>query len=121
MYNSEDIIRVSSISKKIDDIYTIIDRHNGIVKALNDIEGQPAILMLIIAISEQFSKLHKKQSRILENFDNKDIKGIIDVRNYIAHNYDGINLSMIENDLRYNMPRIKNIVNAILNNNNNTI
>jgi uncharacterized protein with HEPN domain len=114
MYSNEELVRLSSISKKMSDIYTIIDRHSGITTALGDIEGQPAILMLIVAISEQFNKLYKKEAKILENFDTEDIKGIINVRNYIAHDYDGVNLAMIEADLRENMPRLKEIVESIL-------
>lgn len=59
MFSDDEIVRLKSIVKKIDDIYTIIDRHGGIVKALEDLEGQPAILTLIVAISEQFDKLKK--------------------------------------------------------------
>jgi len=39
---------------------------------------------------------------------------IISVRNYIAHDYDGVNLSIIEVDLRENMPRILKIINEIV-------
>jgi uncharacterized protein with HEPN domain len=39
---------------------------------------------------------------------------IINVRNYIANDYDGVNLAMIEADLRENMPRLKKIVESIL-------
>ena len=114
MYSEDDLIRLKSIQKKLNDIYEIINRHNGIVKTLEDIEGQPAILMLIVAISEQFNKLYKQKSNILNNFDEMDIKGIVRVRNYIAHDYDGVNLSIIESDLRENMPRVKKIVDEIL-------
>lgn len=114
MYSEDEIIRIKSIYKKIDDIYLIIDRHGGIVKALEDIEGQPAILMLIVAISEQFDKLSKQKSPILDSFDKEDIKGIIGVRNYIAHDYDGVNLAIIEADLRENMPRLRKTIDTIL-------
>ncbi|MBN2824215.1 MAG: DUF86 domain-containing protein [Campylobacterales bacterium] len=114
MYSQEDIVRLTSIKQKIEDIYKIVERHQSIVKSLEDFEGQPAILMLIVAISEQFVKLHKKNSAILENFDAMDIKGMIHVRNYIAHEYDGVNLAIIEDDLRENMPRIKKIIDSII-------
>jgi hypothetical protein len=45
MYSNEELVRLSSISKKMSDIYTIIDRHSGITTALSDIEGQSAILI----------------------------------------------------------------------------
>lgn len=114
MYSEDEIIRLKSVAKKMDDIYAIVARHNGIVKALEDLEGQPAILMLIVAISEQFDKLTKQNSKVLSKFDTEDIKGIIGVRNYIAHDYDGVNLAIIETDLRENMPKIKKIVDEIL-------
>lgn len=92
-----------------------IQRHGSITKALEDEdEGQPAILMLLVASAEQFNKLYKKNSNILENFDELDIKGIISVRNFIAHDYDGINLSIIEDSLRYGIPEIFEVTNKIL-------
>jgi len=113
MFSDDEIIRLKSVAKKIDNIYAIVERHGGIVKALEDLE-QPAILMLIVAISEQFNKLKKLNSTILAHFDEADIKGIIGVRNYIAHDYDGVNLAIIETDIRENMPRLKNALIAIL-------
>ncbi len=117
MYSQDELVRLKSIDKKLNDIYEIIERHKGIVKALKDLEGQPAILMLISAISEQFNKLKKHNSQILEKFDEEDIKGIIGVRNYIAHDYDGVNLAIIEIDLRENMPKIHKIVKYIISEN----
>lgn len=115
MFSDDELVRLKSIAKKIDDIYAIVERHGGIIKALEDLEGQPAILMLIVAISEQFDKLKKQNSKALEYFHEADIKGIIGVRNYIAHDYDGVNLAIIETDLRENMPRLKQILLKLLN------
>ena len=57
MYNENELVRIKSIHKKLTSINIIIERHGGIVKALEDeIEGQPAILMLLVAITEQFKK-----------------------------------------------------------------
>ena len=69
--------------------------------------------MLIVAMSEQFDKLKKKNSNILDNFDEEDIKGLIGVRNYIAHDYEGVNLAIIETDIRENMPKLKVIIEKI--------
>lgn len=55
MYSQDDLIRLKSIKTKIETIYNIVDRHNGIFNALSDSKGQPAILMLLVAISEQFT------------------------------------------------------------------
>ena len=115
MYNEDDIQRIKSINKKLHSIFTIINRHGSIIKALEDEdEGQPAILMLLVASAEQFNKLYKKDSNILENFDEIDLKGIISLRNFIAHDYDGINLSIIENSLRYGIPELLQITEDML-------
>ena len=115
MYNDEELIRIKSIKKKLDSIFVIIKRHDGIVKALEDKdEAQPAVMMLLIAIAEQFNKLQKNDADILENFDSSDLKGISSVRNFIAHDYDGINLQIIEDILRYKLPKLTKTVDKII-------
>ena len=113
MYDDHEVVRLKSIQQKMDTLAKVINRHGGIVKALDDFEGQPAIFMLLVAISEQFAKLNSIDAAILENFDPEDIKGITAVRNFVAHDYDGVNLSIIEDDLRNNMPKIHQTVNEI--------
>jgi len=114
MYDENEIERIKSIHKKLSTVYKIIDKHGGIVKALEDEEGQPAILMLLIACAEQFNKLNKHNSILLNEFDKLDIKGIISIRNFIAHNYDGVNLTIVEDSLRYGIPEIFKILKEIL-------
>ena len=113
MYHEDELIRLHSVRGKIETIYTIVERHGSITNALSDLEGQPAILMLLVAISEQFSKLQKNNSTLLDSFNPEDVKGLISVRNYIAHDYDGLNLLIIEDDLRENMPKILDIIKSI--------
>lgn len=36
MYSENDIVKLKSVQTKINTIYTIIKRHDGIVKALNN-------------------------------------------------------------------------------------
>jgi len=115
MYKPDDLIRIKSIHKKLSSIFTIVDRHNGIVKALSDeVEAQPAILMLFIAIAEQFTKLQSTNSTLLEKFPESDLKGIASVRNFIAHDYDGIQLAIIESTIRHKLPQTLKIINMIL-------
>jgi len=33
MFSDDELVRLNSIAKKIDDIYTIVDRHGGIIFA----------------------------------------------------------------------------------------
>lgn len=118
MYREDDLKRIESIHKKLSSIYEIIKRHGSITNSLaDDIEAQPAILMLLIASAEQFNKLKKNDSTILNSFDEIDIKGIISVRNFIAHDYDGINLSIIEDSLRHGIPEILEVCSKLLSKN----
>ena len=111
MYNSDDLDRLKLLLQKIDYIFDICN--NGIVQALEDVKMQrPAILMHLTSIAEQFSKL--KDGNILNKFDNDDIKGAIDTRNFIAHDYEGINLPIIEFIIRERLPVIKNIIKEII-------
>lgn len=104
MYNSDDIDRVKVILIKIDYILDICDA--GIVKVLEDKKiTRPAIMMHLTSIAEQFSKI--KDSEILNNFEDEDIKGAIDTRNFIAHDYEGINLPIIEFIIRERLPILR--------------
>ena len=41
------------------------------------------------------------------DLDNEDIKGAIDTRNFIAHDYQGINLPIVEFIIRERLPILK--------------
>ena len=107
--SKESISKVYLIIEKIEYIETIVSNSGGIVRALEDITTtRPAILMHLTAIAEQFNKLKQSHStKILEYFEKEDLKGLYDVRTYIAHDYEGINLSIIEWIIRNGLPRFK--------------
>ena len=108
--------RLESILSKIEDIEFFIQQKDGkIMLALEDRILKPAIRMQIISIAEQFNKLKdENEFELLSKIDKNDLKGINAVRNFIAHDYDGINLSIIENSLRYGIPELLDITNQIL-------
>ena len=111
MYNEDDIDRVKLILIKIDYILEICD--TGIVKALEDEKTtRPAIMMHLTSIAEQFSKI--KDSNILNNFSDEDVKGAIDTRNFIAHDYEGINLPIVEFIIRERLPILHKEINDII-------
>ena len=100
------------IGQKIDYILDICDI--GITKALKDEKiRRPAILMHLASIAEQFSKI--KDTAILSHFEKEDIKGAIDTRNFIAHDYEGINLTIIEYIIRERLPVIKEEITQVIN------
>jgi len=113
---SKDIRRITNIVEKITHIQNImIDFDNKISKALEDREVyRPAILMHLVAMAEQFDKLKKENSTMLEYFSSDDLKGVYDIRTFIAHDYDGVNLSIIETAIRYGLPELLRICNSIL-------
>jgi len=64
--------------------------------------------MHLTAIAEQFNKLKQAHADdILSAFDDEDIKGMYDVRTYIAHDYEGVNLAIIEWIIRNGLPKFK--------------
>ncbi|MEA2050655.1 MAG: hypothetical protein U9O56_07990 [Campylobacterota bacterium] len=114
---SKDIRRIEIILDKIEYLNNILDKFDGkISKALEDkIVFRPALLMHLVAIAEQFDKLKKENSPLLTQFPGTHTKGIYDVRTFIAHDYEGINISVIENVIRYGIPDISNICKEIIN------
>jgi len=105
----ENISKIYSILEKIEYIEKNINTQNGIVNALSDeVTTHPAILMLLVGISEQFAKLKQHDDQeLLSYFDNEDLKGMQDVRNFIAHEYDGVELAIIEWLLRNALLKLK--------------
>ena len=120
MYNQKALKRVGNIQKKINYINNIIKEKGSIVKALEDEQNsRAAILMHLVSIAEQFDKLlHNGELEILSNFEKQDIKGSYDLRNYIAHDYEGVDLYIVENIIETRLPIILNRVNKILKENN---
>ena len=83
--------------KMIANIYAVVDRHGGIVAALDDeIEGRPAVLMAFLQIGETLNRLDALVLR--ECGLERDAKGSYDVRNFIAHDYLGVGYRDWETD-----------------------
>ena len=114
MFDENELVRLKSIHKKLTDITTIVSRHGSITIALQDIEGQPAILMLFVAVAEQFNKLKKQESKLLDLFQESDLRGIADTRTFIVHDYDGVNLSLIEIAIRNRVPALLETIEEFL-------
>ena len=115
MYDA--ISRIKNIEKKILLIQDIISQANGkiSISLQDETKDRPAILMHLISIAEQINKLKDESSfELLEKFSKQDLKGIYDVRNFIAHDYDGVDLSIIENVIRYGLPSLLLSVDSIL-------
>lgn len=112
--------RIKIILVKLENINSILNEFdNKITLALKDeIKSKPAILMHLVSIAEQIRKLKDdNEFETLEYFDKEDLKGLNDVRNFIAHDYEGIDMFIIENAIRYGLPNLQKAVNKILEHN----
>jgi len=97
--------RVEFILEMIENINAITKRHGGIVKALEDFEGQMALLMGLSQIGETLKKFDDKT--VQEYGLEADRDGAYYTRNYIVHDYEGVDLGFIENILRVYLPELK--------------
>lgn len=90
----------------IENIETVCKRHKGVRKALEDeVEGRAALLMFLLQIGESLQKIDSDDVSKY-NLD-REIKGAYDVRNFIAHDYEGVNTIVIEDILKDNLPELK--------------
>lgn len=106
-----DNLRFEFILKRIKEIEEYIFEFDSITKMLNSHKEYNATLMCLLQIGEVLNKLNNSY----ENLDEKDIKGAYDVRNFIAHDYDGVRKSIIEDILRYFLPKLKSIITKLNN------
>jgi uncharacterized protein with HEPN domain len=117
MYSIRAIERIRVIDKKIGFIENIVRNSGSIINALEDEENSRAsVLMHLTSIAEQFDKLlHAGELEILSNFEKQDIKGSYELRNFIAHDYEGIDLYIVENVIEERLPVIKEGIKKVLN------
>jgi uncharacterized protein with HEPN domain len=81
-----------------------------ITKMLADNKSHDATLMCLLQIGETLNKLEQKYKFL----DDEDIKGAYEVRNFIAHDYMGVDLGLVEFILRDKLPKLKDNILLIL-------
>jgi len=108
--------RLHVIHKRIGFIRNICNKNGGVGPALGDEEGSRAsIMMHLTSIAEQFDRLSRDgEFEILSCFDKADLKGSYSIRSYIVHDYEGIDLSVIELVIKEKLPKIQKTVEALL-------
>jgi uncharacterized protein with HEPN domain len=107
--SKEPISKIYLIVEKIEYIEQIVENAGKITTALEDsVTTRPAIMMHLTAIAEQFNKLKQMNAtEFLDHFDKDDVKGMYDTRTYIAHDYEGVNLAIVEWIIRHGLPKFK--------------
>ncbi len=108
MYSERALSRIRLIEKKIVFIQNIVEEYGSTRKALEDEQkGRAAILMHLTSVAEQFDKLlHSGELEVLSHFEKQDIKGSYDLRNFIAHDYEGIDFFVVEDVVKDRLPII---------------
>ena len=97
--------KLDFILEKIEDIESFKARYKTIEDLLNDVMGYDATLMSLLQIGETLNRLRD------ESFAEKlHIKGTYDVRNFIAHDYEGVNKVIIEDIVRTELPKLKQVI-----------
>ncbi len=97
--------KIDFMLEMIERVEIIVKRHGGIAEALNDIEGEMSILMAIAQIGESLKKLPDSVLKKYELYEDK--KGAYYTRNYIVHEYEGVDLAFVENIVRNYLPVLK--------------
>ena len=108
MYSQRALKRVENIQNKIEFISNIVKEKGSVSLALEDEQNsRAAILMHLTSIAEQFDKLlHGGELEILSNFEKEDIRGSHELRNFIAHDYEGVDLYVVEDVISQRLPII---------------
>ena len=105
MFN-KNLPKIEFIIERIQFIERIVKRHKYVTIALNDeIEARPAILMHLSQIGEEINKIDKEVLKELDLLE--DAKGAYNVRNFIVHAYEGVNLALIEKIIKEKLPILK--------------
>lgn len=107
---SKDRAKIEFILTMMDDIGEYRERFDTLTDLLNDKMGFNAVLMNLMQIGET---LNKTQGNY-EALNDEDIKGAYDVRNFIAHDYEGVRKSIIESVIREHLPKLRAALDEIL-------
>ena len=113
---SDDVKRLGDISKRINSINKICEKYGGIYEALENFEeAQPAIMMHLIVCNENIDKLmYSDEIDIKSILSQKELRGIKAIRNIAAHDYEGLDFSIIHDVVKYYLPSIKTDIDRFL-------
>ncbi|WP_298705812.1 HepT-like ribonuclease domain-containing protein [uncultured Campylobacter sp.] len=114
MYNKRNLQRLELICKKIDAIQQICKI--GVEKALAD-ELRDRVIMHLISCNEQLQKIQDSGDiEILSIFAPSDVAGFRGIRNASAHDYEGLNLAIVQSVISDYLPNIKQNIDKFLKN-----
>lgn len=101
----ENLYKLDKIIKEIDFIF---EQTNGkLMQALKNEIKQKAIFMSIINIKETIKNIQDSAAEVMIIFRKEDMKRLSKSRNIAAHDSQAMNLNIVTNLIRYNLPRLK--------------
>ena len=98
-------VQIDFLLEMIRKIEFIVERHGSVVNALEDTEGQLALLMAVSQIGETLNKIDLNTIEHLDLVETQ--KGAYETRNFIVHDYDGVDLYLIEKVIVAYLPEMK--------------
>ena len=111
MSKNSDIKKLYFILEKINDAISYKDSYNSIEELLNSKIGFDATSMCIMQVGETLNKLSMD---FIKKYDYLPIKESYLTRNYIAHDYEGVNKYIIEIIIKEHFTKLKIDIEKIL-------
>lgn len=119
MYDT--IIIRSSLSKIQIAINRILDRSetilspNDFLNTPSGVERMESICMLLIAIGESVKRIDKATNKqLLSQYPEIDWKGVMGMRDIIAHHYFDIDADVVFDVMKNNLPDVKKVINKMI-------
>ena len=100
------------VLQMISEIESYLLDFKSITTLLSNTMGFNATLMNLLQIGETLNKVDKEILKKWSIFD--ESRGAYNVRNFIAHDYEGVRKSIIEDILRYHLENLKDKISDIL-------
>jgi uncharacterized protein with HEPN domain len=102
MFSGKDKLILEFVLQMIDEAERVIERYGNAYLALNDFEGKNAILLNLLQIGEKLNKIESSEIREI-----LPINEAYSIRNRITHDYDGVDLEIVEYILNEEFPLLK--------------
>jgi len=110
MSKYSDTQKLYFILEMIENIEEYVQEYKTITNMLINHKEYNATLMCLMQIGETLNKLTNHYD-VLEK---EDIKGAYNMRNFIAHDYEGVDMARIENIIRTKLPKLTKSIKEIL-------
>jgi len=109
----KDVEKLKFVLRQIDDFDSFIVQFGSVVKTLESKLGWNAVNMSIMQIGETLKNKLSDETK-LKYADYLPIKESYWTRNYIAHDYENVDMFIVEAIIREHLPKLKSDIETIL-------